>query len=153
MAYAQASDVSARLGRTLTTEEQAQVAALLDDVELLLKARITDLDDKVDADPEYLKKVVKVEATTVMRLIRNPDGYIGETDGNYSYQLNWRLNTGDLEITTKDWELLGVSSGIGVLDVRAKTPFERHATAMPAYGTTEWVVWNQSSDIFWNQVL
>lgn len=124
MTYATASDVSARLGRPLTTEEATQVNALLEDVEIQIKDRIPDLADKVE-DAGYLAKVIMVEANTVKRVVRNPDGYIGETDGNYSYQVNWRLNTGDLEITAKDWELLGISAGVGVLDVRPKTPFER----------------------------
>lgn len=149
MAYAQASDVSARLGRPLTDDEVTQVNTLLGDVELAIKARIPDLADKVE-DEDYLATVIKVEANAVKRVVRNPDGYTAETDGNYSYQLNWRLNTGEIELTEKDWAELGISSGVFAFDVRAKTPFERTSSEMPAYGTTEWVVWNQSSDLFWN---
>lgn len=124
MAYATASDVSNRLGRPLTTDETTQVNALLEDVEIQIKDRIPDLDDKVE-DADYLAKVIMVEANTVKRVVRNPDGYTAETDGNYSYQLNWRLNTGEIEISEKDWALLGISSGVFTFDVRAKTPFER----------------------------
>ncbi|WP_225593595.1 Gp19/Gp15/Gp42 family protein [Mycolicibacterium fortuitum] len=93
--------------------------------------RIPDLDTRA-ADPAYLAKVIRVEASAVARLVRNPDGYIAETDGNYSYQLNWRLNTGALEITDAEWALLGASSGVGVVDVRPRTPFERAAAAAGA---------------------
>lgn len=128
MAYAQASDVSARLGRTLTDDEAAQVAALLGDVEIDIKQRIPDLDDRAE-DLDYLARVIRVEASAVARLVRNPDGYTAEGDGNYNYQINWRLSTGQLEITEKEWQLLGVSSGVSTFDVRAKTPFERAADA------------------------
>lgn len=133
MAYAQASDVAARLGRTLTTDETTQVAALLGDAEIEIRTRIPDLDTRAE-DPDYLAKLVMVEASAVARLVRNPDGHIAETDGNYSYQLNWRLNTGALEITAREWQLLGVSSGVSALDVRPRTPFERAWAAAEAAG-------------------
>ncbi|WP_066901051.1 Gp19/Gp15/Gp42 family protein [Mycolicibacterium houstonense] len=153
MAHAQASDVAARLGRTLTADETTQVEALLDDAEQDLLERIPDLEDRIAADAAYLAKVIRVEASAVARLVRNPDGYIGETDGNYSYQLNWRLNTGAIQFTDQEWALLGLTSGVSAFDVRAKTPFERAGSEMPAYGTPEWVVWQQSSPLFWNDVL
>lgn len=153
MAHAQASDVATRLGRTLTTDEIAQTNVLLEDAEIMIKARIPDLETRITDGKLAEEIVILVEASAVARLVRNPDGYIGETDGNYSYQLNWRLNTGELTITDKEWALLGVSAGVFAFDVRPLTPFERGSTAVPAYGSPEWVVWNQSSDIFWNQIL
>lgn len=133
MAYAQASDVSARLGRPLTADETTQVAALLGDAEIDIRERIPDLDTRAE-DEDYLAKVIRVEASAVARLVRNPDGHIGETDGNYSYQLNWRLNTGQLEITDQEWKLLGVSHNVSTIDVRARTPFERAQAAAEAAG-------------------
>lgn len=134
MAYASADDVAARLGRPLSDAELTQVCAFLEDAEIEIKSRIPDLDDRVADSEEYLKRVVKVEASAVTRLIRNPDGYIGETDGNYSYQLNWRLNTGAIEITDKEWSQLGLNKGAGVLDVRPLTPFERAQAAADLAG-------------------
>lgn len=134
MAYAAPSDVSARLGRPLTEEEATQVEALLDDAEIEIKHKIRDLADRAEDDPAYLQKVVRVEASAVARLMRNPDGYVAETDGNYSYQLNWRLTTGQIEITPGEWRLLGVSGGASVLDVRPLTPFERAQAAADLAG-------------------
>ena len=42
MAYATATDVADRLGRELDTSEQRIVNARLDDVEIMIKARISD---------------------------------------------------------------------------------------------------------------
>ena len=128
MAYANADDVAARLGRPLTAEETTQVGTLLDDAEIEIKARIPDLADRAE-DPAYLLKAVRVEASAVARLMRNPDGYTAETDGNYSYQLNWRLTTGQIEITPGEWRLLGASGEASVLDVRPLTLFERARAA------------------------
>lgn len=133
MAYADTDDVIARLGRPLTDDETPQAETLLEDAEIEIRSRIPDLDDKAE-DEDYLKRVIKVEASAVTRLIRNPDGYIGETDGNYSYQLNWRLNTGQIEITDREWSLLGLSKTVGILDVRPLTPLERAQAASEALG-------------------
>lgn len=133
MAFADRDDVAARLGRPLTEDEQTQVSTFLEDAEIEIRSRIPDLNARAE-DPGYLQKVVRVEASAVTRLIRNPDGYIGETDGNYSYQLNWRLSTGAIEITPGEWRLLGISGGASVLDVRPLTPFERVRAASDLVG-------------------
>lgn len=110
--YAQISDVQTRLGRPLTDDETAQVPTLLGDVEMEIKARIPDLDDQVTAETIDSAAVVRVEASSVVRLIRNPNGYTSETNGDYSYQINYKLNPGELAITDKEWSLLGVGAGV-----------------------------------------
>jgi hypothetical protein len=62
--YATASDVSSRLGRPLTEDESTQTTAQLVDAEILLKERISDLDDQAE-DDDYLEKVIMVEANAV----------------------------------------------------------------------------------------
>ncbi|BDY27532.1 Gp19/Gp15/Gp42 family protein [Mycolicibacterium mageritense] len=134
MAYAEPSDVEARLGRPLTTEETTQVTTLLNDVELIIRDKIPDLDDRVTAGSPTESTVIMVEASAVVRLVRNPDGVTSENDGDYGYQLNWRYNTGQLELTDREWSLLGVSGAVSAFDVRPRTPFERAAAAAEAAG-------------------
>lgn len=107
MAYAQASDVTVRWAREASPEETALIEIRLADVERMIKRRIPDLDAKVangDIDVEDLKQV---EADVVLRLVRNPEGYLSETDGNYTYMLQQDLATGRLEIFPEEWEILG----------------------------------------------
>ena len=125
MAYAQLSDVQARLGRPLTDDEKTQAETLLDDVELEIRSRIPDLDDKVTAGDIPEDVVIRVEASAVRRVIKNPDGYTGESDGDYSYQINYQLASGELEITEKEWGLLGVSRGMFLINLKVPTPFEQ----------------------------
>lgn len=109
MAYATADDVSDRLmGRELDAEEEQIVTTRLGDAELLLRSRIPDLDDKVTAGTILEAVVVMVEAEMVLRLIRNPEGYTAETDGNYSYQISTKVASGRLEVLASEWALLGV---------------------------------------------
>src|SRR5690606_10158648 len=64
--------------------------------------------------------VVMVECEAVMRLIRNPEGYTQETDGNYSYSIDSRVASGRLSILPEEWALLGYSQGVIVLSPRIK---------------------------------
>ena len=126
MAYAQLSDVQDRLGRPLTDDEKTQAETLLDDVELEIRARIPDLDEKITAGDLDESVVIRVEASAVRRVIKNPDGYTSETDGDYTYQINYQLASGELEITDKEWGLLGVNRGMFLINLKVPTPFERY---------------------------
>ncbi|MDB2206927.1 Gp19/Gp15/Gp42 family protein [Mycobacteroides abscessus] len=113
--YADPSDVSGRLGRSLDASESTMVSTRLADAERLIKARIPDLDDQITDDKIDVEIVKMIEANAVVRLVRNPNAYTGETDGNYSYQINWKTATGELEILDNEWALLGISQAMFVI--------------------------------------
>lgn len=115
MTYADPSDVSGRLGRSLDASESTMVATRLADAERLLKARIPDLDQKIADGDVSIDLIKMIEANAVVRLVRNPNAYTGETDGNYSYQINWKTATGELEILDNEWALLGISQAMFVI--------------------------------------
>lgn len=115
MTYAEPSDVSGRLGRSLEASESTMVATRLNDAELIIKSRIPDLDDQIDDDKIDVELVKMIEANAVVRLVRNPNAYTGETDGNYTYQINWKTATGELEILDNEWALLGISQAMFVI--------------------------------------
>ncbi len=124
MAYATAEDVSARWTQPLDDAEKAVVNTRLEDAELLIKARIPDLDDKVLSGEIQEGIVVMVEAEAVLRLIRNPEGYVTETDGGYSYQLSDKVASGELNIQPREWALLGVKGGVYTISVLPQMPWE-----------------------------
>lgn len=109
MAHASASDVVVRWGKAEVEQEILDLIDVrLDDVERQIRKRIPDLDTQV-ADADYLADVKQVEADAVLRLVRNPDGYLSETDGNYTYMLRQDLSTGKLELLPEEWDTLGVT--------------------------------------------
>lgn len=112
MAYAQASDIEDRLGRELDESETRIVETRLEDAEILIRSRIPDLDDQVDSGKIQERAVLLVLAETVLRLIRNIDGYQTETDGNYSYTIDQRVASGRLSILDEEWSLLGLRRGV-----------------------------------------
>lgn len=111
---ADADDVSVRWGRTLTTETEL-VERRLEDAERLILKRIPDLVAQIAAGDIDVEDVKQVEAEAVLRLVRNPDGYISETDGDYTYQLSQSSASGKLRIEPDEWELLGWVQGITIL--------------------------------------
>jgi len=121
MAYATAEDVAARLGRELEDGEVLLVDTRLGDAELLLKQRIPDLDEQVAASDDYEALVTMVESEMILRLVRNPDGYSQESDGNYSYAIYQAVASGKLEITADELRLLGYSSS-GMFEITPVLP-------------------------------
>lgn len=115
MAYATPADIEARLGRDLNESETIIVDSRLGDAELILRSRIPDLDDKVAASSTYEATVVMVESDMVLRLIKNPDGFSQETDGNYSYAIDIRVASGRLSVLPEEWDILGVKVSFAVL--------------------------------------
>jgi hypothetical protein len=107
MAYASADDVAVRWSRELSCEDIKLVEVRLEDVERLIRRRIPDLEDRIASGKVNVEDVVQVEADAVLRLARNPEGYVSETDGNYTYTLSKDLATGTLSITSAEWTILG----------------------------------------------
>lgn len=112
-AYATAGDVAARWGKAvadLDSEIVALIEVRLGDVERLIKRRIKDLDAQIVSGKIDVEDVKQVESDAVLRLARNPEGYMSESDGNYTYMLRSDLSSGKLEILPDEWETLGVSA-------------------------------------------
>ena len=120
MAIATAADVITRLDKAeedIEPEISALITVRLEDAERRIRKKIPDLVSKSNADADFKADVVQVEADVVLRLVRNPEGFLSETDGNYTYMLSQDLASGKLEITDDDWETLGVilSSGFFIM--------------------------------------
>ncbi|QGJ88770.1 head-to-tail adaptor [Mycobacterium phage Yecey3] len=109
MAYAKASDVVTLWAKEPEPEVMDLIERRLDQVERMIKRRIADLDLKVAASEVFEKDLIDIEADVVLRLVRNPEGYLSETDGAYTYQLQSDLSQGRLVILDDEWTILGVN--------------------------------------------
>lgn len=113
MAYATSADVSVRWARTPSDEEAALIQVRLEDVERMIRKRIPTLDALIVAGDILEDDLIQIEADSVLRLVRNPEGYVSESDGNYTYQFKQSTSAGTLEILPEEWALLGVrASGV-----------------------------------------
>jgi hypothetical protein len=107
MAHASADDVELRWGRTPTDAETTLIETRLDDVERMIYRRLPDFDQWIADGDVSLADVIQVESEVVLRLVRNPEGFLSESDGNYSYQMQRELASGRLTILPEEWEMLG----------------------------------------------
>jgi hypothetical protein len=123
MALAQVADVTDRwIGEPLEAEVLAVIDKRLGDAERILKSEVPDLLVQAAADPEYHDNAVMVEADMVLRLIRNPEGYSQESDGNYSYAIYQRVASGLLEVLDNELELLTKGQGRGMFTISPYFP-------------------------------
>jgi hypothetical protein len=127
MAYATLQDVQDRYHEDLDEAMELVVNTRLADAELLLRNRIPDLDERV-ADPilwpNYLELVIMIEAEMVLRLIRNPEGYSQESDGNYSYAIYQAVASGRLEVLDSEWDLLKPPGSGGMFVITPNLGYE-----------------------------
>lgn len=111
---ATADDVKAALRREFRGDEESYIASLLSKAENLIRVRYKSLDELV-LDEVVFDLVRNIEAEAVARVLRADDGgiYRSETEDGYSYQLNFMVASGLLDILEKDWQNLARATGIG----------------------------------------
>jgi hypothetical protein len=108
MAYATAADVVVLWAKEPEPEVMTLIERRLEQAERIIRRRIPDLDTLAVASPTFLADLIDIEADVVLRLVRNPEGYISETDGTYTYQLQSDLSGGRLIVLNDEWTALGV---------------------------------------------
>lgn len=124
MAYATFDDVQARYHLPIEDELRPLVETRLEDAEAKIRSRIPALDEMILQGRVSEATVIRVTAEAVIRLVRNPDGYISETDGSYTYQLSYGSGSSELTITRDDWRDLGVSGGVSIIHAGPVLPWE-----------------------------
>lgn len=114
MAYATVAEVQARMLRTLSTDEQAVAATLLDDAAILIDALSSTATDSIKG---------VVSCRMVVRALGDGQDAgvpLGATQGSVSalgYAQSWTIGSGgsfgDLYVSKTDKQMLGVSNSIG----------------------------------------
>lgn len=120
--FATVKDVEERFSRVFSDAERTLVEHRLRDVEAKIRARIRDLDERLLSEPGLRHIVVTVQCDAIIRLLRNPEGFVQETDGNYTYVLSNEAASARLVIYPEEWADLGVRSGWGVVHVVPQVP-------------------------------
>lgn len=109
MAFAKAEDVVELWAKEPEPEVMALIERRLEQVERMIRRRIPNLDQKVQVDATFESDLIDIESDAVLRLVRNPEGYISETDGAYTYMMAADLSQGKLVILDDEWTTLGVN--------------------------------------------
>jgi Phage protein Gp19/Gp15/Gp42 len=101
-------DVEARF-RPLTPAEQVVAETFLDDAWWLLLGRLPNLEANLDAGTVSTENAVRVVASMVVRVLRNPDGKVEESIDDYRYRRDALVSSGALHVT--DDELADLTPG------------------------------------------
>jgi hypothetical protein len=131
MAITQFADVDEFVKRDIPSSDQTWVEKKIEEAEGILETYVGDLTDWVDVDPsKRTGKVILVVCRMVDRVIKNPDGYNTETDGDYSYGRSGSLASGEVYASRADLRILGVGLRRRFGSVRLHLPSEspRNAT-------------------------
>ena len=139
LTIASVEDVKSALRRDFRGDEESHVSSLLAKAENLIRVRYRRLDE-LTLDEVVFDLVRNIEAEAVARVLRADDGgiYKSETEDGYSYQLNYMVASGLLDILEKDWKNLAQATGSGryrtvapAADGYAAARYSGHATAGP----------------------
>lgn len=114
LTIASVEDVKSALRRDFRGDEESHVSSLLAKAENLIRIRYSRLDE-LTLDEVVFDLVRNIEAEAVARVLRADDGgiYRSETEDGYSYQLNYMVASGLLDILEKDWKNLAQATGSG----------------------------------------
>ena len=95
------ADLAARW-RPLEADEGTVGATLLADAWRMLKRAVVNVEADVADDTDYSDEVVRVLASAVLRVLKNPEGKRQESVDDYSYTRDSTQSTGTLYFTGEE---------------------------------------------------
>lgn len=98
--------------RPLSAQETINGQTFLDDAWMILRRRVPTIEALIVATPTLAPEVVRILATAVLRVMKNPDGKRQESIDDYSWTRDESVSSGLLYFT--DDELDGLVPGSGV---------------------------------------
>lgn len=104
------SDLIERSFRPLTEAEQQVGAVMLEDAWNLILTHRPHAADRI-TEPTYRALVVQVQCAMVLRVIKNPEGYLSEQIDDYQYRRDSAVSAGALYVSDAELALLGSGSG------------------------------------------
>ena len=103
-------DLTERSFRPLTEPEEKVGEILLEDAWGLILTSRPSAAERV-ADPTFRALVVQIQCAMVLRVIRNPDGFLSEQIDDYQYRRDAAVSDGSLYVSAAELALLGAGDG------------------------------------------
>lgn len=104
------TDLKERSFRPLTEQEEQVGSVMLDDAWNLILTHRPHVADRV-SDASFRNLVVQVQCAMVLRVIKNPEGYLSEQIDDYQYRRDSAVSTGALYVSDAELALLGNAPG------------------------------------------
>lgn len=116
---ADVQDVEVELGRELEGLEALRAEKLLADALDAIATRISDVDTRVATDERFARKVTTVQVNFTCRVLRNPNGFRSESEGDYTIAVDQRTASGVRGIMPGEWRDLGLDKRSGYISLDA----------------------------------
>lgn len=124
--YANFSDVQLAFEEDIPAERAGWVNALIDRAERLLNGKVSGVQTRIDAGSVDPLRVMDAIVTTVCRIVRNPEGLLIETEGNYSRQADRAVSSGRMFFDPEDLAALRPVKSFGsTLPIMSRVPDSR----------------------------
>lgn len=101
------ADIEARYPQAFTEDQKRVIGALLDDSYSILLASDPTIADRLVGSDLLHALVVQVQATMIIRVLRNPDGKLEESIDDYSVRFDSAVSSGTLYVSPAELALLG----------------------------------------------
>lgn len=127
------SDIESRW-RPLTSAEETIAPTLIDDVEAWAELEVPNLVDNLATPPSaaWLQNTKRIFASAVIRVLKNPQAYRSESDGDYSYSFDRVVASGELQLSPRDRRQLAGLRGRFYTASVADEALDRIGTGLPA---------------------
>lgn len=107
--------------RPLSGPETVVAETLVEDAWVMLKRRLAlpgvDIETAIDTDPDLRNEAVRVVATAVLRVMKNPDGKSREAIDDYSWSRDETIAAGLLYFRDDEIDALTPGNGRGAFSV------------------------------------
>jgi hypothetical protein len=125
MAITTFADVEDFAKRDIPSSDQTWVEGKIDEAEALIETYVGDIDDWIAVDPDRREsKIILVTCRMVDRVLKNPEGYNTESDGDYSYGRFGALASGEIHVWRADLRILGLGARRRFGSIRLHLPPE-----------------------------
>lgn len=104
------TDLTERSFRPLSEAERQVGSVMLDDAWSLILTHRPHAADRI-AEDAYRALVVQIQCAMVLRVIKNPDGYLSEQIDDYQYRRDSAVSAGNLYVSDAELALLGSAAG------------------------------------------
>lgn len=101
-------DVALGAKPPIPSTDEPTVDEYIDEAETILSVRLGDLDAWIAVDPVREARLKTVVKRMVRRVLKNPDGFESESEGDYSYTRSRALRSGEIYVSAADWRILGI---------------------------------------------
>ena len=105
-AFASTQQVGERWQRALTGDETLAAESLLEQASAMIRVNVPGIDVRVAGSADWATTVAGIVVDAVLRVLRNPEGFVAENEGPFGVRRSDAAAGGQLFFTDQEWAQL-----------------------------------------------